>query len=81
MKTKIESYRTIGNEKLLPLAVAGDADAEAVLLERGNTVEDGMATRVVKGTKIFGMSEVIRPNDDVTVQNGRVTKINGKAYP
>lgn len=78
--TNKDFLRTQGNEKLLPLAVDGDVLAESVLLERGNTVEDGMVTRVTTGDKIYGHPD-IKPRDSVTVQNGAITKVNGNPYP
>lgn len=80
MATSKEFLRTQGNEKLLPLAIGGDANAGDVLAERGNSLKDGMVTRTVLGSAIYGHPD-IASEDIVQIQNGKITEVNGNPYP
>lgn len=76
---------TYSNEELLRLYKTGTQpekdECEAVLLRRGNTItEKGEAQRIVKGSALHN-EPTIAPDDDVTVTNGKITAVNGQAYP
>lgn len=72
-----KKYGHVGNEKLKPLAIAGDAAAVAVLADRGNVLtEEG---RLRKETRQeYTDSRGVERVDSVVVEDGRVVERNGE---
>lgn len=73
------------NEQLLKICEYGTPieinEAEKELLARGNTVTaDFKVQRTVKGSALYN-EPTIKPDDDVTVVNGKITEVNGQPYP
>lgn len=64
-----------GNEKLLPLAIAGDKEAVAVLKRRGNTLTpEGKLRKRTRQRWINPAGQVVMR--EVTVENGQVVEIH-----
>lgn len=67
------SHGHLGNEVLFPMAVQGDAAAEAILEERGNVLTDDVPkrlrkTRVSKYRDVYGMEHELVE----VVENGKM---------
>jgi hypothetical protein len=74
------------NEKLVPLAIAGDVAAVDELLARGNTLEEvggdytGRLLKTLLGSELIGYS-AIKNDDVVVIADGQVITVNGNPYP
>lgn len=71
-------YSRFGNEKLLPLAIGGNVQAEGELNDRGNTLTvDGKLMKVHKTTKRNYDGDRLISTDLIerTVVNGQLVKV------
>lgn len=70
-----------GNEALCGPAWRGDEAAIEELDRRGNTaISPTELQKTIKGSQLIGYG-LIKPDDVVTVVNGRVKTVNGNPYP
>lgn len=71
---------TMDNTDLLRGSEQGDQACTDELTRRGNTVVDGKLEKTVLGSALYNEPN-IKPDDRVTVTNGKITAVNGNPFP